>query len=161
MASKKRTVVRKYFSKRKNEWVTKTYKYNAPSPLIINKKGKVYEDKLKRLRDSLSDPNDQYELDRRIAHQLAMAQNYGENPRISEKTLRSMIADSKIEKAIINTGYTTDELASELGIDVADLLDESNWDGSTFTFGGKTWDFEFRYDGSVMVEHNDKSQSNS
>lgn len=55
MAAKQRTVVRKYFSKRKNEWVTKTYKYNAPSPLIINKKGKVYEDRLKRLRDSLSD----------------------------------------------------------------------------------------------------------
>lgn len=81
-----------------------------------------------------------------------MAQNYGENPRISERTLRSMIADSKIEKAIINTGYTADELASELGIDVADLLDESNWSGSEFTFGGKTWNFEFRYDGSIMVE---------
>ena len=157
MASKQRTVVRKYFSKRKNEWVTKTYKYNAPSPLIINKKGKVYENKLKRLRDSLSDPNDQYELDRRIAHQLAMAKNYGENPRISEKTLRSMIADSKIEKAIINTGYTTEELDNELGISIEDLLDESNWDDSTFTFGGKTWDFEFRYDGSIMVEHNDES----
>lgn len=63
-----------------------------------------------------------------------------------------MISNSKIEKAIINTGYTADELASELGIDVADLLDESNWSGSEFTFGGKTWDFEFRYDGSVMTE---------
>lgn len=160
MASKQKTVVRKYFSKRKNEWVTKTYKYNAPSPLIINKKGKVYEDRLERLRSSLS-VMDQYELDRRITHRLAMAQNYGENPRISEKTLRSMIANSKIEKAIINTGYTADELASELGIDVADLLDESNWSESEFTFGGKTWDFEFRYDGSIMVEHNDKGQSNS
>ena len=60
MASKQKTVVRKYFSKRKNEWVTKIYEYDkrAQSPLIINKKGKVYEDKLKRLRDSLSDPND-------------------------------------------------------------------------------------------------------
>ena len=151
MTSKQKTVVRKYFSKRKNEWVTKTYKYNAPSPLIINKRGKVYEDKLKRLRDSLS-KDDQYELDRRIVHQLAMYNNYGENPRISERTLRSMISNSKIEKAIINTGYTSEELASELGIDVADLLDENNWDGSTFTFGGKTWDFEFRYDGSIMVE---------
>ena len=151
MTANKKTVVRKYFSKRKNEWVTKTYKYNAPSPLIINKRGKVYEDKLKRLRDSLS-KDDQYELDRRIVHQLAMYNNYGENPRISERTLRSMISNSKIEKAIINTGYTSDELASELGIDVADLLDENNWDGSTFTFGGKTWDFEFRYDGSIMVE---------
>ena len=63
-----------------------------------------------------------------------------------------MIADSKIEKAIINTGYTPDELAAEMGIDVADLLDENNWSGSEFTFGGKTWNFEFRYDGSVMVE---------
>ena len=149
MTAKKKTVVRKYFSKRKNEWVTKTYEYDkrAHSPLIINKKGKVYEDKLKRLRNSLSDPNDQAELDLLIENQL-----YKKNPRISEKTLRSMIADSKIEKAIINTGYTADELASELGIDVADLLDEANWSGSEFTFGGKTWDFEFRYDGSVMVE---------
>ena len=149
MTAKKKTVVRKYFSKRKNEWVTKTYEYDtrAHSPLIISKKGKVYEDKLKRLRNSLSDPNDQAELDLLIENQL-----YKKNPRISEKTLRSMIADSKIEKAIINTGYTADELASELGIDVTDLLDENNWDGSEFTFGGKTWDFEFRYDGSVMTE---------
>lgn len=155
MASKKRTVVRKYFSKRKNEWVTKTYEYNVKkakrSDLIIGRTGKVYEDRLKKLRDSLS-LDDQHELDRRIAHQLAMAQNYGENPRISERTLRSMIADSQIEKAIINTGYTPEELANELGIDVDDLLDEANWKDSIFTFGGKTWNFEFRYDGSIMVE---------
>ena len=151
MAAKKRTVVRKYFSKRRNEWVTKTYEYNAKkakrSDLIVGKSGKVYKDRLKKLRDSLSDPNDQYELDLIIENQL-----YKKDPRISERTLRSMIADSKIEKAIINTGYTPDELATEMGIDVADLLDEANWSGSEFTFGGKTWNFEFRYDGSVMVE---------
>ena len=151
MAAKKRTVVRKYFSKRRNEWVTKTYEYNAKkakrSDLIVGKSGKVYKDRLKKLRDSLDDPNDQYELDLIVENQL-----YKKDPRISERTLRSMIADSKIEKAIINTGYTPDELAAEMGIDVADLLDEDNWDGSTFTYGGKTWNFEFRYDGSVMVE---------
>ena len=151
MAAKKRTVVRKYFSKRRNEWVTKTYEYNAKkakrSDLIVGKSGKVYKDRLKKLRESLDDPNDQYELDLIIENQL-----YKKDPRISERTLRSMIADSKIEKAIINTGYTPDELAAEMGIDVADLLDENNWSGSEFTFGGKTWNFEFRYDGSVMVE---------
>ena len=151
MTAKQRTVVRKYFSKRKNEWVTKTYHYNRKkakrSDLIVGKSGKVYKDRLKKLRDSLDDPNDQYELDLIIENQL-----YKKDPRISERTLRSMIADSKIEKAIINTGYTPDELAAEMGIDVADLLDENNWSGSEFTFGGKTWNFEFRYDGSVMVE---------
>ena len=149
MASKKRTVVRKYFSKRKNEWVTKTYEYDtrAHSPLIINKKGKVYEDKLKRLRNSLTDPNEQDELDLIIENQL-----YKKNPRISEKTLRSMLSNSKIEKAIINTGYTAEELAKEMGINVADLLDEDNWDGDIFKLGDRTWNFEFKYDGSVMVE---------
>ena len=151
MAAKKRTVVRKYFSKRRNEWVTKTYEYNAKkakrSDLIVGKSGKVYKDRLKKLRDSLSDPNDKYELDLIIENQL-----YKKDPRISERTLRSMLADSKIQKAIINTGYTPEELAAEMGIDADDLLDENNWDGSTFTFGGKTWNFEFRYDGSVMVE---------
>lgn len=151
MTAKKRTVVRKYFSKRKNEWVTKTYEYNAKkakrSDLIVGKSGKVYKDRLKKLRDSLDDPNDQYELDLLIENQL-----YKKDPRISERTLRSMLAGSKIEKAIINTGYTPEELAAEMGIDVMDLLDEDNWDGSTFSFGGDSWDFEFRYDGSVMTK---------
>ena len=151
MASKQRTVVRKYFSKRKNEWVTKTYHYNAKkakrSDLIVGKSGKIYKDRLKKLRDSLDDPNDQYELDLLIENQL-----YKKNPRISEKTLRSMIADSKIEKAIINTGYTPEELAAEMGIDVMDLLDEDNWDGDIFKLGDRTWNFEFKYDGSVMTE---------
>ena len=157
MTSKKRTVVRKYFSKRKNEWVTKTYHYNAKkakrSDLIVGKSGKIYKDRLKKLRDSLDDTNDQYELDLLIENQL-----YKKDPRISERTLRSMIADSKIEKAIINTGYTPEELANELGIDVKDLLEESNWDGSTFSFGGKTWNFEFKYDGSVMTEQIKKEE---
>ena len=151
MASKKRTVVRKYFSKRKNEWVNKTYQYNVKkakrSDLIVGKSGKIYEDRLKKLRDSL-DTDDQYELDLIIMHQKSK-----KDARISERTLRSMLSDSKIEKAIINTGYSIDELANELGIDVADLLDESNWNGSTFSFGGDSWDFEFRYEGDIMVKH--------
>ena len=151
MASKQRTVVRKYFSKRKNEWVTKTYHYKSKkakrSDLIVGKSGKVYKDRLKKLRDSLDDPNDQYELDLIIENQL-----YKKDARISERTLRSMLADSKIEKAIINTGYTAEELAAEMGIDVADLLDEANWDGDTFKLGNRTWNFEFKYDGSVMTE---------
>lgn len=155
MAAKKRTVVRKYFSKRKNEWVTKIYEYDkrAKSPLIINKKGKVYEDKLKRLRDSLTDPNEQDELDLIIENQL-----YKKNPRISEKTLRSMLAGSKIEKVIINTGYTPEELAAEMGINVADLLDEDNWDGDIFKLNDRTWNFEFKYDGSVMTEQIKKEE---
>ena len=56
MTAKKRTVVRKYFSKRKNAWVTKTYDYNAKkakrSDLIVGKKGNIYKDRLKKLRDS-------------------------------------------------------------------------------------------------------------
>ena len=150
MASKQRTVVRKYFSKRKNEWVTKTYHYNRKkakrSDLIVGKSGKVYKDRLKKLRDSL-DANDQFELDLIIMHQQAK-----KDARISERTLRSMLADSKIEKAIINTGYTPEELAAEMGIDVMDLLDEDNWDGDIFKLGDRTWNFEFKYDGSVMTE---------
>ena len=150
MAAKKKTVVRKYFSKRKNEWVTKTYHYNRKkakrSDLIVGKSGKVYKDRLKKLRDSL-DADDQFELDLIIIHQQAK-----KDARISERTLRSMLADSKIQKAIINTGYTPDELAAEMGINVDDLLDEDNWDGDIFKLGDRTWNFEFKYDGSVMTE---------
>ena len=150
MASKQRTVVRKYFSKRKNEWVTKTYHYNRKkakrSDLIVGKSGKVYKDRLKKLKDSL-DEYDQFELDLIIMHQQAK-----KDARISERTLRSMLADSKIQKAIINTGYTPEELAAEMGINVDDLLDEDNWDGDIFKLGDRTWNFEFKYDGSVMTE---------
>ena len=39
-----------------------------------------------------------------------------------------------------------------MGINVDDLLEESNWDGDIFKLGDRTWNFEFKYDGSVMTE---------
>ena len=81
--------------------------------------------------------------------------------RRTKATLRLFEERQKGYRSLANEKtYTPDELANELGIDVTDLLDEANWNDSEFTFNGRTWDFEFKYDGSIMVERI-KKENNS
>ena len=47
--NKKRKITRKYFSKRKNQWITKIYEYEAKahapkSKLLVGKNGRIYKD---------------------------------------------------------------------------------------------------------------------
>lgn len=153
-----RKVKRTWWNKKKQQYVTKVYEYEevkvngkkttrsrAKSLLIVGKNG-VYEDRLKELLSS----TDSIAVREEIKAKVKAAQRKKE--KLSIKTLLSKIAESKIEKAFINAGYTEDEILDTLGVPREDLFDESNWEGSVFKYKGKTYDFVFKYTGSVLVE---------
>ena len=71
--------------------------------------------------------------------------------KLSVKSLLSKVAESKIEKMFINAGYTEPEILAEIGISREDLFNEDNWSGSSFNFGGETYNFVFSYTGNVLV----------
>ena len=65
-----------------------------------------------------------------------------------------IIADDSRTRMFANAGWSIDDAADELGISVADLLDEDNWTKDEFTFedsAGKkiTKKFKFNYRGNI------------
>lgn len=143
----KKTVTRTYYNRQLGEFVTKTYEYEyskaKTSPLLVDKNGTVYKKRVEEFTRGM-DMSDKAEVEQYIKF-------YSQHKkRIRERTLRSKMAESSIEKMIINTGRSTSELASEIGVDEADLLDEMNWDGSNFVFDGVVYTFKFNYTGALF-----------
>lgn len=157
MSTKK--VKRTWWSKKEQRYITKTYEYtivkkagkitttsrNRRSKLIVGKNG-IYQDRLKELLMTTNDISVKAEIKAKVKEAVRKGE------KLSTKTLLSKISDSRIEKMFINAGYTEPEILEELGIDREDLFNEENWEGSTFSYGGKTYDFVFRYTGSVLVQ---------
>ena len=157
MSTKK--VKRTWWSQKEQRYITKTYEYttvkkagkitttsrNRRSKLIVGKNG-IYEDRLKELLKTTNDISVKAEIKAKVKEAIRKGE------KLSTKTLLSKIADSRIEKMFINAGYTEPEILEELGIDREDLFNEENWEGSTFSYGGKTYDFVFGYTGNVLVQ---------
>lgn len=155
-----RKIKRTWWNKAKQEWVTKVYEYKTVkdtatgkvttkarsrrSKLIIGKNG-VYEDRLQELLAEAPDVSVKAEIKAKVRESLRKGE------KLTYKSLLSKIADSKIEKAFINAGYTEDEILDELGIERSDLFNEKNWSGSVFTYGGNVYDFQFSYTGNVLI----------
>lgn len=157
MSTKK--VKRTWWSQKEQRYITKTYEYttvkkagkitttsrNRRSKLIVGKNG-IYEDRLKELLKTTNDISVKAEIKAKVKEAIRKGE------KLSTKTLLSKIADSRIEKMFINAGYTEPEILEELGIDREDLFNEENWEGSTFSYGGETYDFVFGYTGNVLVQ---------
>lgn len=160
-----RIVNRTYYSKRTNTWVHKTYEYalgkdkrwalvksssweseskehrtKPKSQLLVGKNGRVYKDRIEKFFSKLDDA-DSYEAGVRIAY----AREH--NIQLSEKTLTSMLKNTKIETFLSNLGRTAEELAEELGngAKVADIYNEDNWKDGYFYFKGRKYEVNFDY----------------
>lgn len=156
MSTKK--IKRTWWSKREQKYITKVYEYTTVkrdgkittssrsrrSKLIVGKNG-IYEDRLKALLET----TDNFAVKAEIKAKAKEAMRKGE--KLSVKSLLSKVAESKIEKMFINAGYTEPEILAELGISREDLFNEDNWSGSSFNFGGATYNFVFSYTGNVLV----------
>ena len=51
-----------------------------------------------------------------------------------------------------NAGWDLADVAEEYDIDEDALRNSKNWNGSNFTWNGKTWTFKFSYTGDILVD---------
>lgn len=162
-----RTVKRTYWSKKKQEYVTKIYKYQGYKTVtrgqkFVVKHGKVtkYGEQLKRslinqlgegwrakveskmaARDDLRESTLISQLEVALADLESGQLDLSEKDKISRKKLRAYI---------YNMGGDAEDLARDLGISVKDLLNPANWtfkndEDATFTFNGRVYEFYFKY----------------
>lgn len=148
-----RTVTRRYTSKKTGK--TKVYKYTysiykvkgrvrTRSKKHIVWRGKVtkYGEKWIQEYSKGLDISDRSELEAQVLR--AERHNWS----VTENSLKSRLMESRTAKYIYNMGGDVEELAEEFGIDERDLINDKYWDfnNSTFTFNGTTYQFYFDYD---------------
>lgn len=152
-------IVQRTYTTKSGEVRHYTYEYSTRRNLIVStRKGKLtkaYWD----IVNQIDDPIKRAEIKGNI---LTYQKQYP-NKKITQQALLSIAEDNRIAKMIINTGYTVEELAAELNVDAADLLNKDNWDKGTFkahklTMKGNKyaketeWDFKFNYTGSILTQ---------
>lgn len=124
--------------------------------VLIGRDGRQYRQKIDAVLASFEDPGD-----RAIARKIIKGIQYKikngipTRERLTERTLKSLVATETREKMLINTGLTRTELLRQVGLTPANtgmLLDESNWMGDTFVnpITGVLYSFKFDYNGLLF-----------
>lgn len=163
---KKKIVKRKYWSKKKNDWVTKTYAYEVTTTnegkqkftrLVTAKKKKqtpVLDEKEIQKRINMIDGEGLKKTVRNRVNQFLSKGNDLSFERLEQFISQEQI--SKQEQFIRNLGYTKEEFAKEFNLTEQDLLEGKFEDlgGGEVKFTskkGKVTKFSWDYDGGVKV----------
>lgn len=150
----KKEYIYKYYTSKKTGEITE-YKYRADrygskrrsrSPYLVGKKGNIYDDRVKDLLKSTTDIGFRAQLEDIVADAAKKRKVL---------TLSSAIAQAQkgeIATMIMQTGYTVEEAAEELGVSEAELLDSANWTGKMFKTSSMTdaKEFIFTYKGAIF-----------
>lgn len=157
-----KTVVRKYYSKKLGQVVTKTYVYDAATKAryahkstterafkkrVVSSTGRIYKagtDIMKQY-NSVSDQAYIQDIIRRYRTQ-------GKLSKLTVGRLTYELTREKIISALDNTGYSFEEIADQIGTDVDDLINPVNWSGSIYTDPktGKQYQYQWTYTGTVL-----------
>lgn len=155
----KKKVTRKYFSKKKNAWVTKEYeyeknyyKYRGKNVNIVYESGRVNKKKLNELLSKTSDPGAKANIN-------AIVKSFkNRKEALTFRGLASRLEEDKKNKFLINTGYTEKEFNREYsgyGITIDDLFDpnKTTFKNNVFTLqNGRKFQLVWGYDESIFKE---------
>lgn len=172
-------VVRRYYSKKLGEYVEKTYEYknykNVKTTKLFDIKSghyvlreKEWNEFINKIKNDTSMTGAEKitiknDLERVKNDILRGKSNYrtesGRLRRIDESSMLSRISENKMERMALNMGYSTQELADMLTdekkniiVTEEDILNSKNWVKDTFSLGGNTWVFTFKYNGLPFVK---------
>lgn len=140
-----------------------TNKYTA-NYTLFGSDGRIYKKRIEEFRNSLKDYNDRRMFDSfvevykaEIQEKKAKGQRGGFG--LTTRSALSRMNDSKLQRGIINSGFSDRELFKETGLDMLEhgeaydiLYNEENWNKSVFTnpLTGLSYEFVFGYTGTLL-----------
>ena len=167
-----KTVKRKWTNKN-GQVVEKTYQYESSiykkqsdrksSNLVYTKSGKLKKTKVMEIFNALLEKGRVTkftgiaDITRKIENMKATSTSKVLNNISAETVIASYMKDSLL-KMLANTGYSVEQLATKLGVSVAELLDRDNWtsvNGQQYFKkpDGDEYRFEYKYDDEVFVKN--------
>ena len=172
-------VIRRYYSKKLGKYVEKTYEYkgykNVRTPKLFDVKSGHYVLREKEWNEFINKIKNDTSMTgaekitvtndiERVKNDIIKGKSNYRTPkgrlrRIDESSMLARISENKIERFALNMGYSTQELADMLTdeekkiiVTEEDILNSKNWENDTFSFGGNTWIFTFKYNGLPFVK---------
>lgn len=129
------------------------YRKSKRSRTLVGKGGRITSNSKKNVQEFVDSINARTDLSKAdkvtlINDLYAKIDAYRSNKKkLTVSGFTSLHEKDRISKIIVASGYTVEELANEINVDEADLLDESNWNGSTFM---NAWELTFNYTGPIL-----------
>lgn len=161
-----RKVTRTYFSKRLGKIVTKTYTYGEGKSrrglTLVGKDGKITPNSKKnvlKFKESIDNNPfltraEKITLKNKLDALIKVRHDSGK--KLTTTGFYGWMEEDKVNRLLVNAGYTAEELADEVGVDVEDILNPDNWKtpdkGNTyFQLGDTIYDIKFNYTSSILV----------
>lgn len=156
MNSKKRTIIRKYWSKKKGEYITKTYTYEGKSrkgKVLVSKSGQVNKKNVKAYKEQIDNNDNFNQAEKRMLKadlDNLIKQRSKNKQKMTTTGFEGFEAETRVERFFANAGYSLEEAAEMLNVSEKDLYDERNWQGNILTIGGQSYEVKFNYTGSLF-----------
>ena len=151
-------VVRTYWSKKKNQFVTKVYEYKSSSrrgKVLVGKTGRINQKNIDQFKEQIRS-SDRGEAEKRtlIADLDALVhQRHRSKRKLTTSGFLGKMRRDAPSRFLTNAGYSPEEFAEELGVDEAMLLNPKNWENGILTIGNRHFRFNWTYTGEFYEEY--------
>ena len=153
-----RRVTRTYWSKKKNQFVTKVYQYKSTSrrgKTLVGKTGRVNQKNIDAFKEQIRNSNANEAEKRTLIADLdaLVHQRHNSKKKLTTTGFLGKMRRDAPSRFLSNAGYSTEEFAEETGLDEADILDPRNWEHGILTVDGRHFKFSFTYTGELYEEY--------
>lgn len=149
-----KTVTRRYWSKKKGEYVTKTYEYGK-NLTFVDKQGRV---KRKNIENYLNTFKDKYgvitDMDSYQRAKRFIENKVNDKEAVTLRTVTSTLERNRRIKMLINTGFTKEEGLANLGVTEEEFVNEANWESGGIFINPRTGvklQYQWNYEGDIWT----------
>ena len=138
---------------------TKTYIYKGTGKsrrgkTLVSKSGKLNTKNIDIFKNEILANTSYSESERRALLadlNIIIKQRSKSGKKLTTTGFLGELSSDTITRMLVNAGYSPEEAAADIGVNVADLLDQSNWNNDIFTFGSLSYRFEYSYTGNLFT----------
>lgn len=125
------------------------------NPVLVDKRGYVRQKAVNKYKDFLMNSNELTPLQKQTEIQElddAVKKARDKKSRLTLSSYQTKAIKDRREKMVRNAGYDYEDFLDFYNIDEADWINSKNWNKEVFKDPntGKEYEFEFRYEGSIL-----------
>ena len=139
-------------------WITRTYQYSHKSKrglTLVDKRGRILRKNVERFKESIINNGNYNEAEKRMLladlNATIKQRHYDERKLTTSGFIGKQQSDATT-RFLANAGYSVEEFAEEIGVDIDDILDTNNWKDGILSIGNRHFRFNWTYTGEFYEE---------